>query len=61
MARRIAAGDEEHPAIELVDEFLDRIPESLDRIYDAVPREEVDDFKTRAVDSLVNAVGEYLD
>ena len=61
MARRIAAGDEEHPAIELVDEFLDRIPESLERIYDAVPREKVDDFKTRAVDSLVNAVGEYLD
>ena len=61
MALRIAAGDDEHPAVELVDDFLDRLPHSLEQIYDAVPREKVDDFKTQAVESLVKAVGEYLD
>jgi hypothetical protein len=61
MARRIAAGDADHPADDLVNDFLERMPQSLDQIYDVVPRDTVDDFKTRAVDSLVNAVAEYLD
>lgn len=61
MARRIAASDDEHPATDLVDDFLNQIPQSLNQIYDVVPRDAVADFKAKAVDSLVNAVGDYLD
>ena len=60
MARRIAAGDGEHPVDELVDAFLDGLPHSLDQIYDIVPHEKVEGFKTGAVESLAEAVGEYL-
>jgi hypothetical protein len=61
MSRRIAAGDDQDSTNELVDDFILRLPESLVQIYDVVPHEKVDEFKTQAVESLVNAVGEYLD
>lgn len=60
MARRIVVEGDERPADELVDSFLDRIPQSVDEIYDAVPRERVEDFKADAVRSMVTAVGDYL-
>jgi len=61
MSRRIAAGEDQDSTNELVDNFILRLPESLVQIYDVVPHEKVEEFKTQAFDSLVNAVGEYLD
>ena len=60
MARRIAAGDETHPAHRVAEEFLDSIPESLDRLYNVVSPGDVANFKERTVRELVRAVGDYL-
>ena len=60
MARRIAAGDDQHRAHELADDFLNTLPESLDALHEVVPRDDLAEFKTRTVDALAKAVGEYL-
>jgi hypothetical protein len=60
MARRIAAGNEEHPANRVADEFLESMPESLDRLFDRVSRGELAKFRERAVDRLAGALEEYL-
>ena len=60
MARRIAAGDETHPAHREAEEFLQAIPESLERLYQVVPRQEIAEFKDNTVEALVQAVGDYL-
>lgn len=60
MARRIAAGIEDHPANRVAEEFLNGIPESLDRLFDRVSRSELDRFRERAVDRLAGALEEYL-
>ena len=60
MARRIAAGSDEHPAHRVADEFLETMPKSLDRLFDRVSRSELSDFRERAVDRLAEAIEEYL-
>lgn len=60
MARRIAAGDEEHRAHGLADEFIKEMPNSLERLHRYVGRDEPADFRRRAIESLVVAVGEYV-
>ena len=60
MASRIAAGDDGHPAHGLADRFLQSMPGSLDRLYQAVPRNRLASFKKSSVKALVQAVGEYL-
>jgi hypothetical protein len=60
MGRRIAAGDEGHPANRVVAEFLQGMPSSLERLYDVVPRDNLSDFKARAIEALTQAVGDYL-
>ena len=60
MARRVAAGDTEHPAHRFADEFLQAMPESLERLHQVVPRERVDRFRERALHHLVSAIGDYL-
>ena len=60
MARRIAAGDETHPAHREAEEFLRAMPESLERLYQVVPRLDVAKFKHNTVEALVRAVGDYL-
>ena len=60
MARRIAAGSDEHPANRVADEFLKAMPESLDRLFDRVSRSELANFRERAVDRLAGALEEYL-
>ena len=60
MARRIAAGDEAHPAHLVAQEFVESMPGSLERVYNIVPRDNLARFKERAVGALVRGVGEYL-
>ena len=60
MASRIAPGDDDHPAHDVADEFLSGMPQSLERLYEIVPQEVVEDFRARAVANLVDAMGQYL-
>ena len=60
MARRIAAGDETHRANRLADDFLRKMPESLDGLHSVVSRNDLNNFKSCAIDTLTRMVGEYL-
>ena len=60
MARRVAAGDEAHPAHRVADEFLRTMPASLERLYRYVGPNDLADFQERSTESLSRAVGEYL-
>lgn len=60
MAKRIAAGNENHPAHQIAEEFIQSAPQSLEDLYQLVPRHKLEDFKEQTVESLVQSVGEYL-
>ena len=60
MARRIALGDDAHPAHRVADDFIRDMPDSLEDLYELVPRSNLLDFKEQTVDELVRAVGDYL-
>ena len=60
MASRIAAGDETHPAHQVAEEFVNSMPESLERLHQSVSRSDVMNYKERTVEALVRAVGDYL-
>ena len=60
MARRIASGEESHPAYRLVDNFVDDVDVGLAQLYEAVPLDDLDSYRNRTVDSLVRQVGDYL-
>ena len=60
MAKRIAAGNENHPAHQIAEEFIQSAPQSLEDLYQIVPRHKLEDFKEQTVESLVQSVGEYL-
>ena len=60
MARRIARGDDDHPAHGVADEFLEAMPESLDLLLERVTRDDLDNFKERSVERLTGALEDYL-
>lgn len=60
MARRIARGDDDHPAHGMAEEFLSAMPASLDRLFERVSRSDLSDFQERSVERLAGVVGEYL-
>lgn len=60
MARRIARGDEGHPAHAVADELLRSTPESLEAMFEVVSRDELEDFARRSVDTLCEHIEEYL-
>ncbi len=60
MARRIAKGDESHPAHRIADQFVTGMPGTLDRLHDAVPEQELEDFKRNAISEMANRVEDYL-
>ena len=60
MARRIAGGDDAHPAHGLADDFLRAMPASLERLHEHVSPEDLTDFQDSAVEQLADAAGEYL-
>ena len=60
MARRIAAGDEAHPAYEFAGEFADNASAGLERLYEIVPSERIYEYHETALDSLTMAVRDYL-
>ena len=60
MARRISAGDEGHPAYTYAERFIQSVDESLDALYDHVPRSHVTEFRDEAVETIVASLRDYL-
>ena len=60
MARRIAAGDDSHPAHQVADDFLRAMPSSLERLFEYVPPDDLSRFRERVVETLADTVGDYL-
>ena len=60
MARRISAGDERHPAYTYAERFVQSVDESLDALYDHVPRSHVTEFRDEAVETIVASLRDYL-
>jgi hypothetical protein len=52
--------DEEERARQFAERFLDSLPDSLDRLYDKVPREALSSYKDAAIQEWATVVGEYL-
>ncbi len=61
MARRIARGDADHPAHQIADEFLGAMPGSLETIFDHVSRDDLSEFRSRAIERMVHVVGHYFE
>ncbi len=60
MARRIARGEENHPAHELADVFVNDASDGLERIYEYIPRGSEEEYHEAALASLTNAIEDYL-
>ena len=60
MARRIAAGDEQHPAYGHAEAFLDSVDGWLATLYESVPRSRVEEFTADAIDTLTDGLRTYL-
>ena len=60
MARRISAGDEAHPAHQVAEEFVSDAPAGLERLYESVPNQRLEEYHETALDSLTTAVRDYL-
>ena len=56
----VAGGDDEHRARRLADELFKAMPDSAERLYGYVSREELERFKERAVATLARVLGDYL-
>ena len=60
MARRIARGDEGHPAHAIADELLRANPESLETMFEVVSPDDLQDFARGSVDTLCEHIEGYL-
>ena len=60
MARRIASGQEGHPAHELADTFVNDASDGLERMYEYIPRGAEEEYQETVVASLTKAIGDYL-
>ena len=60
MARRIASGEEDHPAYKLADDFVADADRGLERIYQHIPRTSPDQYEEAALASIADAVQDYL-
>lgn len=60
MARRIASGEESHPAHVLADTFLKDESDGLDLIYEHMPRGTEEEYQEIVIASLTKALENYL-
>lgn len=58
MVRRLYQGEE--GAMELVEQFINSLPQSLEGIYALVPREKVAAFRERSISEFIRIATEYL-
>jgi len=59
-ARRIARGDDPHPAHDHTDAFIAGLPDSMARLHERVPEGCLVDYQTNAVDILTGTLKDYL-
>ena len=60
MANRVARGESSHPAHAVAESFLAGMPGSLETLYERVPADNIDLYRRRTVDALVDEVGRFL-
>ena len=60
MARRIAEGDDSHPAHRVAEEFVQAMPDSLERLYQTIPHRNLAEYREQTVQALAEYVGDYL-
>ncbi len=60
MAKRISAGDENHPAHKYSERFITSVNGSLQTLYDHVPKSRIEEFRNEAVETIVDSLREYL-
>lgn len=60
LATRRQEPDEEEKARQFAEQFLDSLPESLDRLHDRVPIEAMHSYKDEAIQEWATVVREYL-
>jgi len=63
MARRVGSRDNDKSEAqlnEMVEEFLESVPQGLERIFRAIPRERVESFRERSIWLLLKFAREYL-
>jgi hypothetical protein len=60
MARRISAGDEQHPAYGHAEAFLSSVEGWLETLYDTVPKSRVEEFASDALDTMTEGLRSYL-
>ena len=60
MANRVARGESSHPAHAVAESFLAGMPGSLETLYERVPVDNIDLYRRRTVDALVDEVERFL-
>ena len=60
MARRIAAGEDGHPAHEVADAFVTDASDGLERLYEYIPRGSEEEYQEATLASLTKAIEDYL-
>ncbi len=60
MAGRIAASDDRHPAYGHAEAFIESIGDSLESLYETVPRNRVAEFRAESIDTIVSGLRGYL-
>jgi hypothetical protein len=63
MARRVAARNNDKSQVrldEIVEEFLQSVPQGLERIYQSVPVERFDAFREKSIEHILSFAQEYL-
>ena len=60
MAKRIAGGNKNHPALNYADDFIKNLPESINEIYKYVPEYRIRYFLHSARETVIKALKQYL-
>jgi len=63
MARRVASRNDDGSIAqlnEIVEEFLESVPEGLDRIYQVIPPDRLDAFREKSIGHLIEFARGYL-
>ena len=64
MARRVGSRNSDQSEAqlkEMVEEFLESVPQGLERIYQAIPKDKIEAFREKSIEHLLKFAQEYLD
>ena len=63
MARRVSSnGDSQAEGVlkDMVEEFLESVPQGLDRVYQLVPAQRLEEFREKSIEGVMSFAREYL-